>query len=77
MSKERKPIDTGAEEQAKPLKRRKKGGCLKKLLITLGITVGVLAVLIVGGLFIGDAVMKSQVGVSLFDVFGAIGDIGN
>ena len=77
MSKERKPIDTGAEEQAKPLKRRKKGGCLKKLLITLGITVGVLAVLIVGGLFISDAVMKSQVGVSLFDVFGAIGDIGN
>ena len=60
-----------------PLKKRKKGGCLKAFIITLCVTVGLLAILIVGGLFIGDAVMKSNVGVSLFDVFAVIGDVGD
>lgn len=86
VAKARKRIDNGGVGEVvvgdphagkAPLKKRKKGGCLKAFIITLCVTVGVLAILIVGGLFIGDAVMKSNVGVSLFDVFAVIGDVGD
>ncbi len=56
--------------------RKKKGGCLKTLIITLCVVVGLFAVIVVAGLIIGDNMLKSNFGFSVFDVFGAVGDFG-
>lgn len=58
-------------------KPRKKGGFLKKFIIALGVIVVLFAVIIVAGLFIGDGLLKSNFGISLFDMFGAFGDLGH
>ncbi len=58
-------------------KKKKKHGCLKAFLITLLVSVIVLALLIVIGLFVGNSIMKDQLGVGLFDVIGAVQDFGN
>ncbi|MBR6789039.1 MAG: hypothetical protein IKM44_04450, partial [Clostridia bacterium] len=73
----RRRIDGSFDEDHNgELRKRKKGGCLTKILIRLGITVGSIAVLIVGALIAGNIVLGNMFGVSLFDLFGVFGDMG-
>ena len=57
------------------LKERKKLGCLAKFLISLAITVAILAAVTVTGLLVGNHLLKSNFGVSLFDIFGCMSDL--
>lgn len=68
---------TAGKEPAKKKKKKKKHGCLKAFLITLLVVVLLIGILIVVGLFVGDGLLKSNFGISLFDIFGAVGDLGD
>lgn len=59
------------------LKKRKKLGCLAKFLITLAISVVLFFVTAIVGLLIGNGILKSNFGVSLFDLLGCMSDLKN
>ena len=75
----RRRIDGSYDEDQNGVlrKRNKGGGCLKKLIIGLLVTLGIIAVIIVGALIAGNAVLNNMFGVSLFDMFGVVGDLGS
>ncbi len=73
----RKPLyPQGQEGQGElVLKKRKKLGCLAKFLISLAITVVVIVAIVVTGLLVGNHLLKSNFGVSLYDILGCMSDL--
>lgn len=74
---ERRPLNAQNDGGAITLKKRKKLGCLAKFLISLAVSVVVLVVIVVAGLLIGNHLLKSNFGVSLYDLLGCMSDLKN